>query len=157
VTSIETLHGWFDNPQGYAIHKLKDQPYLGVLSKAVYQCVINFAHPLTYHDAKGRRYKTQPVFKTDMGSTPIITRHFFPKDRYLVSYLFHDDAWRSGGLFVAQPGEDDYTFERITRTQANKLLGTMIMAEGGSQYAAQLVKAAVDMAALWLWMRGENN
>jgi len=157
MSETEILHGWFDNPQGYCIRKVRDRPYLGIFSKAVYQAVMDKEHPLTYHDADGRRIRTQGVFKTDMGSTPIVTRHFFPKDRYLVSYLFHDDAWRSGGLFVAEAGEDEFNFQAISRTQANKLLGLMIKAEGGSQYAAQLVKAAVDMAALWLWMRGENN
>ena len=153
MTGTETLYGWFDNLQGYSISKLKDKPYLWILTKAQYQCVMDREHPLTYHHADGRRFQTQPVFKTDMGSTPIIMRHLFPKDRYLVSYLFHDDAWRSGGLFVAEAGIDHFAFEVMSRTEANKLLRTMIKAEGGRRVAT-IIKVAVDLAALWRWIRG---
>jgi len=139
----------FENVPGCTFYKLRDERYMLFFTKAIFQVNMNREKPLTFVHPDGRRFRTRLDFESDMGSTPYVTRLFFPKDRFLNSYFFHDDLWENGGLYVAQPGEETFEFVEMSRIEGNRLLRLMTMVEGAGKVRASSIMAAVDVAAAW--------
>lgn len=123
--------GVFTNKTGYSLFKLRDERYAFLFSKAIYEFTLDPDDPLTYTFPDGRRLRPDRHCETDMGSTPHLLRLFFPKDRFLLSYIFHDSAYRHGGLFMAKPTSCIFEFVEMTRKQKDLFLLYAMRAEGG--------------------------
>ncbi len=85
-----------ENPQGYTLPKVDSKRRLGGLlaSKAIYEYTMDLQAPLTFIDKDGRfRQPDRHLERTDLGSQPPIVQLFIPKDRYLLSVIFHDSAY----------------------------------------------------------------
>jgi len=139
--------GWFENPRGFRRDKLRNQRYLLLFHKAVYEFTLDSVAPLTFHLPSGVRIQPdRHLAETDMGSTPASLQLFVPKDRFLLSYLFHDSAYHHGGLYMAYPPySDEFNFQPMSQFEADCLLRTMVRAEGASAVGAALIYRAVRL------------
>lgn len=157
----------FENVMGWSI--VKAGTGKNSAGEMVAQYIFTLKDPaLTYHDEKGgkiqpnRKYdgvrKIVARLLTDMGSIPKILQFLIPKDKYLLSFFFHDSAWEHGGIWYCYPGCDTFVFVEMSRMESNKLLKEMVLVEGKMdenikpgtlKREARWIKKAVDLAAVW--------
>jgi len=80
-----------------------------------------------------------------MGSIPLTLQSLIPvwfaKDRFPKSYIFHDSGYKNGGHWMMIDGA--WLFVPMTRREIDDLLHDMILAEGGSDSAANTIWAGV--------------
>ena len=134
----------FINRQGYELDKVRSERYMLIFPKAIYEFNLDEREPLTLVLDTG--YMMQPdrhMAETDMGSIPVPLQPLFPKDEFLLSYLFHDSGYKHGGLYVRKPGDADYVFNVMSRDDIDKLLRFMIKTEGGGAIKRALIYRAV--------------
>lgn len=119
------------NIEGYTLRKIGNQPYLWLFERALYDFRITSIQPLTYDDGT-RLIRPDAHFVTDMGSIPLFLQPIFPKDGFLLSYIFHDSCYKHHGIYVRDPVSDaKWRFVTQTRRQADEMLWRMIGVEGG--------------------------
>lgn len=143
--SGQFINGW----DGYTLRKLRDESYLLIFTKAIYEFRLNDKKPLTFTAPDGTRYQPDRHCETDMGSIPLSLQMVYPKDRYLLSFLFHDSGWRHGGLYVKRLGQKRFTFQKMSLGKMNKLLGLMIRCEGACLLTKGIIRAGVELGALF--------
>ena len=158
----------FENVQGYNLVKAGTGKNAAGEMVAQYLFTLKKKNPLTYHDGKGgkmqpnRKYdgvgKVVARLLTDMGTIPKILQLLIPKDKYLLSFFYHDSAWEHGGIWYCAPGFETYSFVEMGRMEANRLLRDMVLIEGAMDKTikpgtlkreARWIKRAVDLAAFW--------
>ena len=126
----EIMKAGFENsgmdgqPKGYDIYKVRDVPYMWILSKAIYQFNLIRPHKLTFIDPSGAWLQPGDSFETDQGSVPKAMQIFIPKDRYLGYYL-HDFICRFGYVWILFDQGKKWEKRHLTRTQADRLLRVM--------------------------------
>ena len=136
----------FINRQGYELDKVRSERYMLIFPKAIYEFNLDAKDPLTFVlDTGVMLQPDRHMAETDLGSIPVPLQPFFPKDEFLLSYLFHDSAYKHGGLYVRKPGDADYTFEAMNRDDIDGLLRMMIKAEGGGAIKRSLIYNAVRL------------
>jgi len=155
----------FINPYGYDLVKVGSaRTLLG--RKAIYQLRLHPTDPLTYVDRVGLKYQPNQSYETDMGSVPWALRWLCDKDKYLLSFLFHDSAWEHGAVWACSPDVDGpYQPMPMTRKESNVMLAEMVRIEGqqmlgipATEYGrdSRLIKRAVDLGAWWAKLRGKG-
>ena len=147
-----------ENVQGYTLVKTGDKSNALGERAAEYLFTLDLVNPLTFHDGKGGKYQPNRKYKSDMGTIPKLLQRIVAKDKYLLSFLFHDSCWEHGGVWYCAPGYETYAFVKMNRTTSNRLLKDMVLVEGklyeGIKPAelkrdAKWIKAAVDLYAFW--------
>lgn len=129
---------WF-NPGGYKLVKIADKRVFLWITKAIYEFTLDEHNPLTFlHPGVGFIQPDRHV-KTDMGSIPVPLQVFWPKDRFLLSYLLHDSAYRHGGLYFSDERYRGYSFVKMEREEVDDLLRYTIKAEGGSRFTRNMI------------------
>jgi hypothetical protein len=123
-----TVPGTFENERenvGYLL-EFDHQDY-GCFwrEKVVYRFILIERSPITFIQRDGTRIRPCREFLSDQGSQPPIVQGWLPKDRHPAVY-FHDDQYRSGGAWIAAPGNVAFEFVPLTRSQADALLRTML-------------------------------
>jgi len=122
---------YFLNPYGYDLVKIGAKRTLFGRRVAQYRFMLDPETPLTYVDAYGLKYQPNKRYETDMGSVPWLLQLRCPKDKYLVSFLFHDSAWNHGGIWCCSPDMDEpWDFMKLSRKEANDMLKEMVEVEG---------------------------
>jgi hypothetical protein len=122
---------FFLNREGYTLRKTGDVPYLYVLRKAVYDFRLSVVHPLTYDDGT-RLIQPDRHFVTDMGSVPLMLQPLIPKDRFLLSYIFHDSCYKHHGYWARSKHDGArWGFVPCQREDADLMLREMAHSEGG--------------------------
>lgn len=124
--------------------------------KMRYKFMANPPRPVTFIQTDGTRIRTCREFPTDQGSQPPLVQGWLPKDRHVAVY-FHDDGYRSGGLWIAAPGETTFKFTPLTRAQLDRLLHTMLRCgshplgagKAGGYWVGVRLGAAWDKGAFW--------
>lgn len=110
-------------------------------------------NPLTYHHPDGYCIRPDNHFLTDWGSVPPVLQFLVPRvfarDRWPKSYAFHDSAYRHKGLWFAMNMHREFTFQKMPRPQIDKLLSTMIKAEGGNKFYSAPIWAGVRIGGWW--------
>ena len=144
---LERKFGYFSNPFGYSLVKLRNRPYLRFLTKSIYLFNLDPEKPLTFNHPDGRQIRPETEIETDMGSTPYLVRIFFPKDKYLKAFIFHDSGWSELGLWVKYPHDDEFLFVDMSLLEMNDLLGLMCAASGASWIGRKMILAGVDAGA----------
>lgn len=139
--------GYFTNPLGYDLVKLRNERYFYIFSKSIYRFTLDPQNPLTFHHPDGRKMLPVAEMETDMGSTPKFLNLFFPKDKYLKAFIFHDSGWLKMGMWVMEPLTDEFVFEQMTYCQMNDLLGLMCSATGASRIGRKMIHAGVNAGA----------
>lgn len=144
--------GKFVNTGGYVLTKLPRPPrpwYRPFFYNppAFYHVTIKIDHPLTWLDRYEARTLAQ--FTSDKGSVPAVFEWLIRDDAFLLSFLFHDSAYHSGGWYVHEA--NGFRFVELTRRQADDILYDMVLAEGGSVQQARLIWAAVRMGGARGW------
>jgi len=128
----------------------------GKTDSLAYQFDNSLSDPLTLA-LDGNLYRPKQSYKTDMGSVPpslqAIYPRWFAKDRYLDSFLLHDQSYAFKSIFEAVPGG----WEKIilTRKQADKMLKQCILLEGGSRKNAWAIYIGVRLGGCFSWGKGE--
>jgi len=159
------LKAYFENPQGYDCPKLYEgKNSIGELS-AIYDFTLDPVAPITWHDGLGGRYQPNKHYSTDYGSIPKWLQPWIPKDRYLMSFLFHDSACEHEGMWYAAPGETVFVFVEMSRKEANAMLREMVLVEGALceeiepgklKRDAKWIQYGTDVAAWWNRIRGRG-
>ena len=144
--------GKFVNPGGYALTKLPRpaRPWYHPVwwnPPAYYHVSMDIDHPLTWVDRYEARTGSQ--FTSDKGSVPAVFEWVIRDDAFLLSFLYHDSAYHSGGWYVHQA--NGFRFVELTRRQADDILYDMVISEGGSVQQARLIWAAVRMGGARGW------
>ena len=148
---MNSKNGAFEHTAGYTLRKVRDTAYLWLFTRAIYEFRLDPTAPLTFHHPAGYRLRPAACYETDMGSTPGMLRLFFPKDRYLLSFLFHDSGYKAGGLFKAWPDESEFVFTRQSRREIDELLRLMVQVEGASLLGRTAIKAGVRVGGWAGW------
>jgi len=127
----------------------------GLWGKPTYRFTNGIDDPLTFDDGM-LLLRPEDTFRTDKGSVPRIFQTLLPKwfdrARFEKSYMFHDNAYLTGGYWIAGNGSD-FLFTEVTRKQADRYLHQMILAEGGSKGAARAIYFGVRMGGRFSWRR----
>lgn len=121
----------FINLKGYEAPKVRDEKYcFGLLPpKAIYEFTLNSRFPLTLKFIDGFYYRPNKHFFTDQGSVPRLVQFFVPKDRFLLSFIMHDSAYKDGGLWKCKEYDGEYKFYKMTRSESDYFLQQMILLE----------------------------
>lgn len=121
----------FINQQGYECPKIRDQKYFfGLLPpKAIYRYKSDEDNPLTLLFTDGKYYRPNKNFETDMGSVPRVLQFFIPKDRFLLSFIFHDSIYKEGGIWVSDTYDGPYVFKKLSRSKGDSMLKVMTTLE----------------------------
>ena len=136
----------FINTQGYKLDKIRNERYMLIFSKAIYEFNLDARAPLTFVlDTGVMLQPDKHLAETDMGSIPLSLQVFFPKDEFLLSYIFHDSGYKHGGLYVRKVGDGGYRFEAMSREDIDGLLRMMIKAEGGGAIKRAMIYNAVRL------------
>lgn len=145
-------YGFFENPQGYEAPKLRDERYLFFFSKTIYEFTLKPDAPLTFHHPDGSRIQPdRHEMETDLGSIPLTAQIFIPKDRFLLSFFFHDSGYKHHGLWFSQPGQEVFTFRLCTQWEIDNLLWRMVGAEGGNAFQRQSIYRSVRLLGEIAW------
>jgi hypothetical protein len=147
----------FGNVLGYKLGLLGMKKGLFGTLSAEYLFTLDLSDPLTFHDDKGGRYQPNRKYTTDMGSIPKPLQLLIPKDKYLLSFFFHDSEWAHGGIWYCPAGCDEFVFIETSKKQSNQRLKKMVLVEGAMysvrpgtlKREARWIKKAVDLAAFW--------
>jgi hypothetical protein len=126
----------------------------GAFGKQIYEFTNNRRNPLTCQFGL-TLYRPDHHFFTDLGSIPLWLQtklpKYFAKDRYPLSYLFHDSAYRHKGVWIFANGV--WEFRSVTRKQADELLYEMLLIEGASKLNAKLIYTGVRLGGWASWGR----
>jgi len=142
----------FINPDGYTLTKVDDVRHCLILSKAIYEFTLDDYAPLTFELADGTLIQPdRHMERTDMGSIPMSLQVFFPKDRFLLSYILHDSGYKHNGLYVQAHGEDEFTFMEMTRAEVDHVLAMAIRAEGGNIFQVSAIYSGVRIGGWGSW------
>ena len=146
----------FINPEGYT--KRKSVELSAKRRKAIYKVELDEANPLTYYDGV---YFWQPdrLLYSDMGSTPRLLHIFkaFQKDRFLLSYIFHDSAYTFKGLYRSDlSARFGYELCALSRAQADGMLYDMVLAEGGWRITAAAIHQGCRLGGWRGWGKGDE-
>jgi hypothetical protein len=142
--------GMDGQPKGYDIYKVRDVPYMWLLSKAIYQFEL-MARPLTFMQDDGSMIQPGRLFETDMGSVPKSLQVFIPKDRYL-GYYIHDFVCRFGYVWYCGKDCQSWIKKHMTRSEADTLLRLMCAADpdNGSFVSRWSVYIGVRIGSLFM-------
>lgn len=146
----------FINIEGYTCPKVLDKPqglFGWGVPKAIYQFDLDKKNPLTLHYIDGLYYRPNKHFLTDQGSVPRFAQTFIPKDRFLLSFLFHDSAYIDGGLWVCGTYDGEYKFVEMTRAEIDSMLYHMIRLEPcpGGCVSSSVVWIGVRLGGAFYW------
>jgi len=149
--------GFFIHPkegEGFELIRDRNKTYLFFFAKPMYEFRLKPSTPLMYVDNKGQTWEPDLHLKTDEGSTPMTLQLFFPKDKFLASYCFHDSACEYGYLWMKQVVHAPFQKTYLNRFEANDLLEEMVEAEGklfggGKWFERKCIHAGVDLGAFW--------
>lgn len=110
---------------------------------------------LIYIDEKGIQYEMDHHFDTDGGSIPpglrIIPFAHLDPFNFPRGYLFHDCGYQYGGLYIKYPGESDFKFRLLSRTQVDQMLSDIIYLEGGTHYDVFVISTGVSIGGRFVW------
>jgi len=145
--------GHFENAiDGYKLPKIRDKWRFGIFPKAIYEFTLDEDDPLTFVDTDGTRIQPdRHLAETDMGSVPWLAQLAIPKDRFLLSFLFHDSAYKHHGLYFAVAGSDLFVFVPLSRKEVDDLLRQMCGAEGAWYQTRAAVYSAVRVGGWASW------
>jgi len=122
---------------GYHLAKVRDDPWFWT-TKAIYLFTLVRENPLTYINGNSDYWIPGERYETDMGSVPVTAQVIVPKDRGLLSYLFHDYACLTGHLHKRDT-YGVYHEVKLTRKQRDDMLLEMLAAEGVNKFQRYLV------------------
>lgn len=119
----------FINKEGYSL--VKDEHASN--GKIVYRFKLDEVTPLTYYCGSWF-WQPNKKYLTDMGSIPVALQVFpqLHKDRYLLSYMFHDSGYAFKGLYSSGRHDGQFTFFPKTRAEIDEMLFDMLQAEGAT-------------------------
>ena len=124
----------------------------GWFGKELYEFTNDDADPLTC-ELGGSLFRPDHHYITDLGSVPKTLQYlcpkWFAKDRYPVSYLFHDSAYKRGAVWMGVPG--GWKEMKLTRKAVDVMLRDMIILEGGGRANAQAIYAGVRLGGWASW------
>jgi hypothetical protein len=132
---------------GYDLHWVRNEkwgfwPFRW--SKAIHTFQVDLRNPITWVDKDGMHWQPdRHEEETDLGSIPPPLRSCFPQDEFEPGYVFHDSAYKHGGLYCSVTLDGPYEFEKVTRKFADNLLADIIMALGGGACRRGIVWSAV--------------
>ena len=168
LTHAPTL-GRFLNPEGFSLTPIRtEQPWASnaVLrawlrwrcgETQIYRAALYLDYPLTLALADGVQYQTNRTFETDMGSVPLMLQSlpggWYQKDRWIRAYLFHDDGYGHGGLWVRRPRQTEFHFEPMSREKIDALLKIACLIEGAPEKVANRIHYFVDRFGGGVWDR----
>lgn len=135
--------------RGYDLHWLRSERWALFWSKTIYEIEIHPMAPMTFRNCDGYWQPDRHAAETDLGSIPPPLRAWFPQDEYAPSYIFHDSAYREGGLYYSATLDGPYTFKRLTRKYADDMLADTIHVLGGWACRRGPIWAAVRLLG---WM-----
>ncbi len=143
--------GWFVNPQGYSLVKIGEKRWGLMWTVAIYEFTAAPIASLSFVTPMGIRIQRARHGTTDLGSIPPCLQQFpsLSKDRFLLSYLYHDSACANGGLWMRHPGDETYSFHDMSRLECDQLLCRMVGAEGGNAAQRRAIYAGVRIGAKW--------
>lgn len=133
---------------GWAITPVRLERWGLLWRKRIWEFRLLYPNPLAFRDADGNLWQPdRHEAETDLGSSPPPIRGLFPQDEFPLSFIFHDSAWRKGGLW--RNGE----WVPLPRMRSNRMLrDDWIPAEvrlsGGSNWRRWPVYAGVQIGAL---------
>jgi len=106
--------------------------------------------PPVFQDAEGTCWVCGPELRgTDLGSVPPDLQALcVDNSGHALPFMFHDYAWRHGGLFVLLDN-GERVWRPLTRKQADKLLHAMLRAEGLGAWGARKVYWGVRAGDVW--------
>lgn len=138
----------FRHPDNYDLHpSLEETRKQG---KQIYRAMLEKVDPLAFWSGENWLEFGNDFF-TDLGSTPAFVQGIpmFSKDRYEISYIFHDFICQHGYVWTSD-GKKIY----MTRAEADTLLAKLVEAEGalkgwaGSKWiASPIIWAGVRVGA----------
>jgi hypothetical protein len=141
--------------RGYRLDKIRDDPYLKVFTKTIYEFTLDPILPLTFHATDGTRIQPdRHLAETDKGSVPLSLQIFIPKDRFLFSFLMHDSGYKHGGLYVARKGSQEFKFEPMSRLDLDTWLKMMVGAENGNLVQRSAIYNGVRLGGWASWDHG---
>lgn len=135
---------------GYNLHWLRNESWGWGFwpfkwTKAIHSFKLHPQHPIVWVNTKGHWQPDRHEEETDLGSTPPPIRSCFPQDQYEPGYIFHDSAYKHGGLYHSVFLDGPYKFKSLTRSEADDLLADIIMALGGGAGSRGTIWTGVRM------------
>lgn len=150
---LAAKYGYFENAiHGYDLSKIpgSDRRKWLIFTDCDYTFTLNLEKPLTFHYPDGIR--VQPDRHegeiTNMGSVPAPLQLVIPKDRFLLSFCFHDSGYKHHGLYVSFAPGDPFAFVQMNQGEVDQFLWQGVAAEGGNSFQRQVVYRAVRA---WGW------
>ena len=86
-----------------------------------------------------------------MGSVPYSLQLVFPKDEFLLSYLFLDSGYIHHGLYFCKQGSITFHFKQLSRKEVDHLLLVMVGAEGGGRFKRNAIHRGVRLGGASGW------
>ena len=145
--------GYFENPlEGYSLTKIpgSDRRKWLLFTSCDYKFQLNLERPLTFHKPSGVRIQPDrhESLVTDMGSIPSLLRPIIPKDRFLLSFIFHDSGLEHGGLYFSDGPGLPFIFREQSRYMMDLLLPQLVGAEGGNAFQRRAIYKSVHAWAI---------
>jgi hypothetical protein len=143
----------FINKEGYGL--VKDEHASN--GSTIYRFKLDEAAPLTYYCGSWF-WQPNRKYLTDMGSIPDGLQIFpqLHKDRYLLSYMFHDCGYAFKGLHSCERVDGCYKFTPLTRAQVDEMLFDMLQAEGATWLVRWTIYLGVRAGGWVGWGKGDR-
>lgn len=144
-------------PDGYEINEVRQQRYMLVFYKTIYEFILNRKQPLMYVSDNGTMYQPDAHFETDQGSIPRCLQFFVQKDRFL-GFYFHDSGYRFKGLWVSYDSGKTWRFVELLRAEVDALLREMIKNDpySGNIITRCAIWVGVRIGGWYGWGRGDE-
>jgi hypothetical protein len=145
--------------EGWRLHWLRTERWglLGIWRKTIWEFCLIYPAPLTWEDGNGFWQPDRHEAETDLGTVPPPLRGLFPHDEFPRSYCFHDSACGHGGLYHSDSLTGEFTFRKVSRTMADRMLRDMVRVEGNGTVRRWPVWVGVRIGALFGIGNGEKN
>lgn len=119
------MKGSFHNTEGYSLVKLPESTGKNI---ALYEFTLAESYPLFFLCDNGIYMQPDRHEITDMGSIPLFAQALIPKDRCLLTWIFHDSGYAKGGLYISKTG-DNFIFHPMTRGELDDFMLAGMRAE----------------------------
>lgn len=133
-------------PKGFDIDPIRIERTWLLWKKTIYEFKLRPSHPLTFIHPDGRWMQPDRHFETDQGSLPPFLQPIIcAKDRFIGFYL-HDSGYIHGGLHVSNDEGKTWSFQKMSRSEIDSLLVTMMSFD-------PVPAGFVQMGVVWLGVK----
>lgn len=112
-------------------------------------------NPLVYTDKEGTQYSLKYHIQTDGGSIPPLCQiipfaHLNPLN-FPRAYMFHDQTYQYGGIFVRYYNEETFKFRLFTRTETDGFMPDWLYYDGANWFDRRAICTGLAAGSWTVW------